>query len=71
MARNEGTVDRVVRVGVGAVALVGAFAVGISTGGGIALAVVAALGLVTGATGFCPLYRVLGMSTRPAARTDA
>ncbi|MDO8106943.1 DUF2892 domain-containing protein [Isoptericola sp. b441] len=69
MARNEGTVDRVVRVGVGVAALVGAFAVGISTGGGIALAVVAALGLVTGATGFCPLYRVLGMSTRPA-RTD-
>jgi hypothetical protein len=71
MAQNEGSIDRVVRVVIGVAALVGSVAVGISTGAGIALAAVGALALVTGATGFCPLYRVLGLSTRPKAGTGA
>lgn len=71
MAQNEGTTDRVVRVVVGAAALAASFAVGISTGGGIALAAVGAIALITGVTGFCPLYRMLGLSTRPKAGTGA
>lgn len=71
MAQNEGTTDRVVRVVVGAVALAAGFAVSISTGGGIALAAVGAIALITGATGFCPLYKVLGLSTRAKAGTGA
>ncbi len=71
MAQNEGTTDRVVRVVVGVAALAAGFAVGISTGGGIALAVVGAIALITGATGFCPLYRVFGLSTRPKADAGA
>lgn len=64
MAQNEGTTDRIVRVVVGAAALAGGFAVGIASGGGIALAAVGVLALVTGAVGFCPLYKVLGLSTK-------
>ncbi|MCB2176578.1 MAG: DUF2892 domain-containing protein [Actinomycetales bacterium] len=70
MAQNEGTTDRIVRVVVGVAALAGGFVVGISTGGGIALAAVGAIALVTGATGFCPLYRLFGLSTRPASKAD-
>ena len=71
MAQNEGTTDRIVRVVVGAAALAAGFAVGISTGGGIALAVVGAIALITGATGFCPLYRVFGLSTRRESKAEA
>ena len=60
---NVGPIDRVVRmvlgIGLVAVALSGAVA-------GPLLAVtwiVAAIALVTGAIGFCPLYFILGIST--------
>jgi hypothetical protein len=63
MVRNEGTVDRVVRVVLGAL-LITAWAFGWLTG---TLAVVlGVLGIVlvgTGAVGFCALYRVFGIST--------
>ena len=48
-------------MGVGA--LVGALAIGIGSVGGILLLVVGGVLVVTAATGFCPLYRVLGLST--------
>lgn len=67
MKRNESTLDRVVRavagVGAGAVAV----AVGVSTAGGVVLLAVGAILLMTAATGFCPLYRLLGLSTYRAA----
>ena len=66
MQRNEGTVDRVVRALAGVVALIIAGLVGIGSIGGVLLAVVGAVLVVTGAVGFCPLYRVLGVNTRPA-----
>jgi len=60
---NVGPIDRVVRIvlGIGLVAV----ALGGSVAGPL-LAVVwvaAAIALVTGAIGFCPLYFVLGIST--------
>jgi DUF2892 family protein len=63
LPENVGPIDRIVRVvlGVGLVAV----AVGSSVAG-LLLAVVwivAAIALVTGAIGFCPLYFVLGIST--------
>jgi hypothetical protein len=42
-----------------------AAAVGFDTGAGIALVVVGAIMAVTAAVGFCPLYRVVGISTCP------
>lgn len=52
MMTNESTVDRIIRVVIWVAALVVAFAVG-------------AILVLTGAVGFCPLYRVLGISTYP------
>jgi hypothetical protein len=65
MVRNESTLDRVVRLVVAVVAVVVAVIVGAGSVGGIVLLVVGAIMLVTAAVGFCPLYRVLGLSTCP------
>ncbi len=60
---NVGPIDRVVRIvlGIGLVAV----ALGGSLAGPLLAVVwvVAAIALVTGAIGFCPLYFVLGIST--------
>ena len=56
--RNEGTIDRVLRVGLG-VALIALVFVGLQTPWGW-------LGLVpllTGLVGFCPLYRLVGLNS--------
>jgi len=57
---NEGTIDRVIRVilGLGLIALV---FVGPQTPFGW----IGVVPLVTGLSGFCPLYRLLGLRTCP------
>ena len=69
MTTNESSVDRIIRLVVGIVALVAAFAVGLGSLGGIILAVVGVVMLVTAAVGFCPLYRVFGMNTCKVAKS--
>lgn len=66
MKVNEGTVDRVIRVIVGVVLVAAAY---FATTGvwSIVLYVVAAILLITGAVGFCPLYTLLGISTTKKA----
>ncbi len=60
---NTGPVDRIIRmvlgVGLVVIALGGSVAAPLLVG----LWVVAAIALVTGAIGFCPLYFLLGIST--------
>ncbi|MGM0617752.1 MAG: YgaP family membrane protein [Actinomycetota bacterium] len=63
MERNEAGVDRVVRGVVAVAAAVAAFAVGPTSGAGIALVAVAVVMAATAASGFCPLYRLFGIST--------
>jgi hypothetical protein len=63
MKKTVGTVDRVVRGVVAAGALVGAGVLGFSSGWGIVLLVVAAVAAATGASGYCPLYSLLGIDT--------
>ena len=68
MTRNEGNLDRIVRIvaGVG----LGAFMLtGVVTGvlGWLLLAVGTIL-IVTGATGFCPLYALFGVRTKGSRR---
>ncbi len=60
---NESTIDRVIRI-IAGIALVGLNLAGI-LGGPIAIVawVVAGILLVTGATGFCPLYALLRVRT--------
>ncbi len=65
---NEGPIDRVVRVAAGvallAIALVGVVASPLSwVAGAVGVILVA-----TGVTGFCPLYSLFGVSTRPVTR---
>lgn len=77
MIMNEGRTDRLLRGGAAAVLVAAAAVVGFTEWGGILLLGVAAVLLVTAATGFCPLYRLLGVSTvrrahrvAPAGRAD-
>ena len=67
MSRNESNVDRMIRVAVAVVAVIGAVAVGASSVLGVVMFVVAGILLVTAAVGFCPLYRILGISTDRSA----
>ena len=61
-ARNEGTVDRVLRVVVGLVLLYFAFS------GRGAWGYIGIVPLMTGLAGSCPVYSLLGMSTCPVKR---
>lgn len=61
-ARNEGTVDRALRITLGLALLFVAF-----TGRG-AWGYLGAIPLLTGLMGSCPLYSILGISTCPVKR---
>jgi hypothetical protein len=64
LIKNMGSLDRVLRAFVIApVALVVAFALGVSSVGAIVLFVVAGIALVTGASGICPSYVPFGIDT--------
>lgn len=66
MKANEGGADRVIRVIVGIVLIVVAFTtLGVTSGsiGGIIAAVVGVVALLTGLSGFCPAYKLIGLST--------
>lgn len=66
-AKNVGPLDRAIRLVVGVVFLsVGVFVLGAAQGSvaGLAASTVGVIGLVTGATGRCPMYVPLGISTR-------
>ena len=62
-AKNEGTTDRMLRIIFG-LALLTLALVGPKTPWGF----LGVIPLLTGLVGFCPLYRVLGVSTCAAAR---
>lgn len=62
MKVNEGSIDRAIRL-VAAGVLIG-IGLGVVRGpGGIAMAVVGVIPLLTGLSGFCPLYTLLGIDT--------
>lgn len=63
MKTNEGTLDRVLRVGAGLL-LIGLAATGTVGAWGY----IGVVPVLTGAIGMCPLYTVLGINTCPAPR---
>lgn len=63
MPRNEGSLDRVVRIVLGLVLLALAF-----FGPKTWLGMLGLVPLVTGIVGFCPLYRLVGLKTSHSAR---
>ena len=65
--RNVGIIDRIVRVALGLVLVpVGLILLGVLQGNipGLAIAGLGGLALITGITGFCPLYIPFGINTR-------
>ena len=62
MKKNEGTVDRIIRVVLGALLLIWAFA-GLHGAGAWVAGIVGAILLVTGLIGYCALYSVFGIRT--------
>lgn len=65
MKQNMGGVDRVVRIGIAVVLVVGAGLVGFGSIAGIIMLVLAVVMLATAALAFCPLYLPFGLSTKP------
>jgi sulfite exporter TauE/SafE len=64
MKINESTTDRVIRVILGIIlAAIGIFEIGSAEVLGIILIVVGLIILITGVTGFCALYSLLGIKT--------
>lgn len=71
MTTNLGTADRAIRLGVAVVAAVAAWVLGPTSVAGIGLLALAAVLAVTAVVGFCPLYRLLGISTVRRTRAVA
>lgn len=61
-ARNEGTVDRALRI------VLGLGLLGVALTGRGAWGFIGVVPLLTGALGTCPLYSILGISTCPVKR---
>jgi len=68
MKLNESPADRIVRIVLGII-LAALAITGVATGALAAVAwIVAAIALVTGVVGFCPLYAIFRVSTKATAR---
>ncbi|MEZ6164123.1 MAG: DUF2892 domain-containing protein [Phycisphaerales bacterium] len=66
MKPNENGIDRTLRLILGVVLLIASYMwLGVAAGEitGIIAAVIGAVMLITGLVGFCPAYRLVGMST--------
>jgi len=63
--KNEGTLDRILRVVVG-LAVLSLYVIGPQTLWGL----VGLVPLLTGLLGFCPLYKILGLSTCPLKKSS-
>ena len=64
---NESPADRIIRVVLGVVLAALAITGVVSGGLAIAVWVVAAIALVTGAVGFCPLYAIFRIGTKKSS----
>jgi hypothetical protein len=63
MSKNIGALDRVMRVIIGLVLVAYAVPVGFSSTGWNWVGWIGVVPLLTAAIGFCPLYRVMGISS--------
>ncbi len=70
MKKNMGNLDRIIRIVVAAVLAVLYFNGTLAGTLGIVALVVAVVFLLTSAVGFCPLYRLVGLSTCPVTPSD-
>ena len=63
MQTNTGTLDRILRLVVGGTLLAVAGFAQLSTMSIVIIGIVAAIAIATAFAGFCPLYRLVGIST--------
>jgi len=64
LVRNVGSVDKTIRLALGvAAAAWGLFMAGISSSFGLVAVVVGVVLIVTGLVNFCPLFKLLGISS--------
>ena len=63
MSTNVGSTDRIIRLVAAVIAVAIAFVIGIGSVGGIILLIVGIVLAATALVRFCPIYRVLGLST--------
>jgi len=63
MHKTVGKTDRILRGALAIGAVAGSGVVGFSSAWGIVLLAVAAIMVVTGASGYCPVYSLIGIST--------
>ncbi|HNV10689.1 MAG TPA: DUF2892 domain-containing protein [Propionibacteriaceae bacterium] len=66
MTKNVSDTDKIVRLGLSVVAFIGALLAGFGSVVGVILLIIALLAAVTAVIGFCPIYRMLGISTTPS-----
>ena len=65
MKQNMGMIDRIIRVIIAVIIAVLYFIGKMPSGAlGLVLSIVAIIFLLTSAVGFCPLYKLLGISTK-------
>ena len=65
MVRNESNTDRILRALIGAALLIAWIAGWLGGALAVVLGIVGLVLVATAIVGFCPLYRVLGISTCP------
>lgn len=70
LVKNEGVLDRVIRSGLGLVLLVVSF-VGLQGPSKWVARLVGVVLLVTGTSGVCPGYKLVGVSTAPDSETTS
>ncbi len=70
MKKNMGNLDRIIRTVVALVAAALYFTNVLTGTIGIVALVVAVIFLLTSAVGFCPIYRLVGLSTCPASSSN-
>ena len=68
MKPNEGSIDRIIRVILGIVLIVIGWAVLGNNTLGVILDIIGVILLITAITGFCGIYRLLGISTIKAPK---
>jgi uncharacterized membrane protein HdeD (DUF308 family) len=68
MKPNEGTTDRLIRLIVGVVLIIIGWLVLGNNTLGIILDVVGVILLITGITGFCTVYKILGINTTKVSK---
>lgn len=71
MKRRVGLIDQAIRVIVAIAAVVVSLVIGSSTAWGIVLLALALLLLLTGLSGYCPIYSALGVDTHSEAKKSS